>query len=147
MQKTFDVIDVSVYVLLTLPEKRPFLGSKLHGFVNFYHTRSRNTTMNYRIVCTDQEPAYLPPSHAHIVAVGIGPNAGRAENRMTLTEVLTALDQGHVFYTYGEQSGRTALVRKAACPHCGRDIIKSAPDAVHDNNLDSLRYCAWQAAA
>lgn len=102
--------------------------------------------MNYRIVCTDQEPVRLPPSHAHIVAVGVGLTAAQAHNRMTLNEVLAAMAQGHTFYTYGEQSGRTALVRKAACSHCGRPIIKSAPDAVHDNNLDSLRYCAWKAA-
>lgn len=103
--------------------------------------------MNYRIVCTDQEPAHLPPSHAHIVAVGIGAAADRATSKMTLDEVLVALSHGHVFYTHGERSGKTALVNRAACAHCGRPIIKSAPDAVHDNNLDSLRYCAWQASA
>lgn len=103
-----------------------------------------NTDMaQHRIVCTTQEPAGYPPEHAHIVAVGIGTDANQAQNRMTLQEVLLAIDRGEVFYTVGPQSGKVALVQKAACPHCYRPIIRSAPDAVRDNNLDSLRYCRW----
>jgi hypothetical protein len=99
----------------------------------------------HRIVCTEQEPYYLPPTHAHIVAVGVNSNGGsRGEERLSLNDVIIAMDRGEVFYTYGEQSQKAALVQKAACPHCRRPIIKSAPDAVRDNNLDSLRYCNWQ---
>ena len=102
--------------------------------------------MNHRIVCTEQQPAGAPPPHAHIVAVGIGSEPGRATERMTLAEVISALDKGTVFYTQGDRSGKIALVHKAWCPQCRHSIIKSAPDAVTDNNLDSLRFCAWKAA-
>jgi hypothetical protein len=98
----------------------------------------------HRIVCTDQEPVYQPTSHAHIVAVGIGSNGSRADSRLTLDEVIAAIDRGEVFYTIGERSQKVAVVIKAPCGHCRRTIIKSAADAVIDNNLDSLRRCQWQ---
>lgn len=98
----------------------------------------------YRIVCTEQLPISQPPSHAHIVAVGIGTNPNAATQKMTLAEVLSAIDQGHIFYTQGIQSGKTARVEKFVCPHCRKYHIRSTPDAVPDNNLDSLRYCNWE---
>jgi len=100
--------------------------------------------MNYRIVCTEQQPGNLQPSQAHIVAVGIGTEATRATERMTLAEVIAAIDVGHVFYTQGERTGKIARVHKEWCPTRRHYIIKSAPDAVTDNNLDHLRYCAWK---
>lgn len=103
-----------------------------------------NYMAQYRIVCTDQEPVNWPNSHAHIVSVGISTNGNRAENRLTLEQVISALDRGEEFYTYGEHSRKVARVIKAPCGHCSRTIIKSSPDAVTDNNLDSLRRCEWQ---
>lgn len=102
---------------------------------------------NYRIVCTEQQPYGNPPTHAHIVAVGTGEDSSSASHRWTLREVLEAMDRGDVFFTRGERSGRVALVVKYLCSRCLGYHIKSAPDAVADNNLDSLRYCAWKKTA
>jgi len=98
----------------------------------------------YRIVCTNQQPADRPPAHAHIVAVGTGPNSEHAEQKWTLDQVLTAMDRGDTFYTQGDRSGRTASVEKYRCAPCARTYIRSTPDAVEDNNLDNLRTCRWQ---
>src|SRR5687767_14646098 len=95
----------------------------------------------YRIVRTEQEPAGHPPQYARIVAVGIGDDPQAASDRWTVEEVVAAMDLGHVFYTQGEQSGQIAVVDKYWCSQCMRYHIRSAPDAVWDNNLDSLRYC------
>jgi hypothetical protein len=97
----------------------------------------------HRIVCTEQEPVYAPTTHAHIVAVGTGTNPAKADARWTLAQVIEAIDRGEVFYTVGPTSGKVALVVVVGCRHCGRRIIRSAPDAVKDNNLDSLRRCQW----
>ena len=97
-----------------------------------------------RIVCTEQEPAGRPPQHAHIVAVGTSDGAAdRATDRLTLQQVLRAMSSGTVFYTKGLRSGRTARVEKYVCGRCSGTHIRSAPDAVTDNNLDSLRLCRW----
>lgn len=101
----------------------------------------------HRIVCTEQQPFGKPPTHAHIVAVGTGENPSSASRSWTLKEVIDAMDRGDVFFTKGEGSGRVALVVKYLCSHCFGYHIKSAPDSVADNNLDSLRYCAWKKSA
>jgi hypothetical protein len=94
--------------------------------------------MDYRIICTHQEPSSIP-GHGHIVRVGTG-NSSRSYDRIwTVAEVYSAMDVGHRFLTYGEQSGKWALVQKYRC--CHRDTLRSAPDAVTDNNLDSLPSC------
>jgi hypothetical protein len=95
----------------------------------------------YRIVCTEQEPIYQLTAHAHIVAVGTGNDANKATTRWTLSEVISAMNAGTVFYTYSPSTGKVALVVKVACARCGHTIIRSAPDAVTDNNLDNLRRC------
>ena len=99
---------------------------------------------SHRIVCTEQEPALNPPKHAHIVAVGIGTDPNRATTRMTIGEVTAAMNRGEIFYTLGEQSKKTAKVEEYWCPHCSRHHIRSAADAIQDNNLDNLRYCSWK---
>ena len=99
---------------------------------------------DYRIVCTDQEPFYQPTTHAHIVAVGTGTDPNKADQRWTLDEVLNAMDRGDRFYTVGVGSGKVALVEKYTCTSCWRTHIRSSPDAVTDNNLDSLRRCSWK---
>lgn len=99
---------------------------------------------NYRIVCTTQEPANHPTTNAHIVAVGVGEDPNKADQKFTLDEVLRLMDLGHTFYTQGTQSGRVARVEKYTCAYCRRVYIRSTPDSVTDNNLDSLRVCNWQ---
>jgi hypothetical protein len=96
---------------------------------------------DYRIVCTEQEPFYQPTTHAHIVAVGTGTNPDKADQRWKLDEVLAAMDRGDRFYTVSPSTGKTALVEKYACLKCSRTFIRSTPDAIYDNNLDSLRRC------
>jgi len=95
----------------------------------------------YRIICTNQEPASQPPQHAHIVAVGVGNSTNRYDQRFSLQQVIQLMDNGNLFYTQGPQSEKIAWVEKYICPHCRQYHIKSAADAVYDNNLDSLPYC------
>lgn len=100
----------------------------------------------HRIVCTEQVPTGNHPTRAKIVAVGVGVNSDRATERKTVPEVVRMMDLGEQFYTKGPHSGRTARVIKYWCHACSEWHIKSSPDAVSDNNLDSLRYCEWRAA-
>lgn len=100
--------------------------------------------MNYRIVCTEQEPAQNPPQHAHIVAVGVGDNSNSASQRLTLAEVIQRMEYGDEFYTQGLLTGTRAKVEKYFCTFCKRTHIRSSRDATTDNNLDNLRYCHWK---
>jgi hypothetical protein len=98
----------------------------------------------YRIVCTEQQLAWQPPKHAHIVAVGTGTDPDKASQRLTLAEVIQMMDNGNRFYTQGVKTGKTAWVEKYWCSHCRQYHIRSNADAIADNNLDNLRYCNWQ---
>ena len=100
--------------------------------------------MDYRIVCTEQEPAHNPPKHAHIVAVGTGADPNSANQRFTLVQVIHRLSNGDRFYTKGLRTDKIAWVEKFWCSPCGKYHIRSSPDATTDNNLDSLRYCSWR---
>jgi hypothetical protein len=97
---------------------------------------------SFRIICTNQEPVGQPHTHAHIVAVGTGTTPDHYDRKWTLADVLAAIDQGHTFYTKGKVSEKVASVAKFPCSACGRTTIRSGPDAVSDNNLDSLSRCA-----
>lgn len=97
----------------------------------------------YRIVCTTQEPIGESHDRAHIVDVGIGVDPYQAEYRFSLSEVIHRMDKGDIFYTKGIVSNKTALVEKYYCQYCRRWHIRSAADAVSDNNLDNLRRCNW----
>ncbi|HQU12529.1 MAG TPA: DUF3892 domain-containing protein [Acidiphilium sp.] len=95
----------------------------------------------YRITCTVQVPVYQPNNHAHIVEVGTGDEKGYSL-LWTLPEVFSAMDSGDTFYTSSPSTGKSAWVHKVACPICGyRYILRSAPDAIFDNNLDALPRC------
>lgn len=101
---------------------------------------------NIRILCTDQQPIYRPAEHAHIAAVGVDTDSdGRTDARHELSTVVRNIQsRTHNYYTYGPGSGKVALVEVIDCPsHCGEKVIRSTPDAVRDNNLDSMRYCHW----
>lgn len=95
----------------------------------------------YRIICTNQEPASQPPKHAHIVSVGVGTATEHYDQRFTLSQVIQMMTNGDRFFTLGARSGKTAWVEKYYCSYCRQYHIKSAADAVEDNNLDSLPYC------
>ena len=94
--------------------------------------------MDYRIICTVQEPS-TTAGHGHIVRVGTGQAALVYQRIWTVAEVYQAMGLGHRFLTYGERSRKWALVEKFRC--CHRDTLRSSPDAVADNNLDSLPRC------
>lgn len=98
----------------------------------------------YRIVCTEQQPASAPPSHAHIVAVGTGTDPNKATERWTLAQVIQKMDAGDKFFTQSITSGKSAWVEKYFCSPCRLYHIRSSADASKDNNLDSLRTCNWQ---
>jgi len=95
----------------------------------------------YRIICTTQEPPQAPNDRAHVVAVGTGSFASTYDTYWMLDEVLTAMDSGEEFYTYGERSRKMAAVVRYQCQWCSRTHIQSSPDAIEDNNLDSLPSC------
>lgn len=95
----------------------------------------------YRIICTNREPAAYPPRHAHIVAVGVGSATDHYDQRFSLTQVLQKMENGDRFYTLGPRSGKIAMVEKYYCSYCRQYHIRSAPDAVQENNLDSLPNC------
>ena len=95
----------------------------------------------YRIICTTQEPSNVPNDRAHIVAVGTGSSASTYDKYWLLKEVLKAMDNGDTFYTFGETSRQRAEVEKYKCANCLETHIRSTPDAVKDNNLDSLPGC------
>lgn len=95
----------------------------------------------YRIVCTNQLPANRPPEHAHIVAIGVGSDPARYTQSFTLAQVLQMMVNGDKFYTQGVKTGKVAWVERYACLHCNQWHIRSTPDKVPENNLDSLNSC------
>jgi hypothetical protein len=94
----------------------------------------------YRIICTRQESFDTPHVHPHVVIVGTEKLAGYSK-LWTITQVYNAMDQGHTFHTLGDKSQKSAAVQKYKCPHCDESTLRSAPDAVPDNNLDNLPLC------
>ncbi len=94
-----------------------------------------------RIVCVETEHP-----HRHILAVGIGTEASRATERLTVKEVREAIANGEVFYTVGNVSGDVALVSPDDCRINGCTIktIRTHPDDARDDNLDELRVCSWK---
>jgi hypothetical protein len=95
----------------------------------------------HRIICTIQEPSGQPNDVAHIVQVGTGTTATYYDRLWSVDEVVSAMQSGDTFYTQGEQTGKIAQVEIVRCQTCGRYILRSAPDAVRDNNLDNLPRC------
>lgn len=101
---------------------------------------------DYRIVCARQEPANAPPTHAHIVQVGVvsyktGPVA-TYEQLLTVNQVVKAIQAGNNFWTWSPSTGKHARVEPVLCRSCNSyTTLRSAPDAIADNNLDNLSHC------
>jgi hypothetical protein len=94
----------------------------------------------YRIICARQESFGEPHAHPHVIVVGTEKVAGYSK-LWTITQVYNAMDQGHTFYTLGDKSQKSAAVQKYKCPQCDESTLRSAGDAVADNNLDNLPLC------
>jgi hypothetical protein len=94
-----------------------------------------------RIVCVET----LHP-HRHITHVGTGTDPDQADNRWDVMDVRSALRNGQRFYTQDPASGRTADVEPYDAYVNGTVVytIRSTPDAIPGNNLDSLRVCRWR---
>lgn len=96
----------------------------------------------YQITCTNQEPRTAPTCIAHIVQVGAKlANANQAPVLWTVTQVYAAMDRGDTFWTFSPSAQKWAQVHKHRCA-CGRATLRSAADAVRDNNLDNLPRCS-----
>jgi len=94
--------------------------------------------VDYRIVCVLTEHP-----HRHITTAGTGELEHRATTSWTVSEVRSAISSGDTFHTIGTSSGKRAEVRADDCriDGCTIKTIRSAADAVKDNNLDNLRTC------
>ena len=97
--------------------------------------------VEYRIVCTTQEPEGRSHDAAHIVLVGVGDNPDHAQQLLALKDVFKRMVEGHSFYTKSPSAGTKADVHQYNCKTCNKTTIRSSADAVLDNNLDSLRSC------
>jgi hypothetical protein len=95
----------------------------------------------YRIVCVETEYA-ADRKHHHILGVGTGPKADSADNQWTVAKVREAIRGGTKFHTESPSTQAKADVEPFTC--CGVQTIRSAGDAIEDNNLDNLRACAWK---
>jgi hypothetical protein len=94
----------------------------------------------YQIVCAERLE-----SHEHITHVGTGTNADKATKRWTVQAIRNALENGDQFYTVSPSTDRVADVRAYNAVVEGRTVetIRSASDAIPDNNLDNIRVCRW----
>jgi hypothetical protein len=92
----------------------------------------------YRIICVNTTKI-IEGHKAHISSVGTG-SASRWSRQWGVGEVRTAIANGDVFYT-SNSAGKIALVHPFDCGKCGYKTLRSAADAVTDNNLDELPSC------
>ncbi|MGO9198584.1 MAG: DUF3892 domain-containing protein [Acidimicrobiales bacterium] len=94
------------------------------------------TNNTNRIVCVTTEHA-----HRHIVKVGLNTGVD-----LTVKQVRERIDDGEKFQTHSPSTGENAEVKKDTCrkgdPACTVETIRSAADAIADNNLDNLPVCA-----
>jgi hypothetical protein len=104
--------------------------------------RRRPSTVTHRIICTERQTVSEPNSHAHIVKVGTIENDGWLR-LWTVDQILWAMSNGDTFYTKGKTNDVLASVIPDHCPLCGQPHIRSGPDAMADNNLDSLPTGKW----
>jgi hypothetical protein len=92
----------------------------------------------YLIQCvTTQNP------HSHILSAQVRKWNGSTyddSNTMTVGTVRSMLTDGDVFQTFSRSTNKFAEVHKATCSAygCTFDTIRSAADAIADNNLDNM---------
>lgn len=88
----------------------------------------------YQIVCVERAAG-----HGHITHVGISGLPGL----WTVAQVRGSISRGNAFYTVSQTTREVARVEPYDAIDQGQTIetIRSAPDAVHGNNLDNLKAC------
>lgn len=77
----------------------------------------------YRIVCTEEEPVYLPTTHAHIVAVGTGTDPERADTRWTLMKFSPRWIAATASLPRGTTAGRSPGSRSTRAPAAGEHLF------------------------
>lgn len=88
---------------------------------------------DYPIACVNKNRS--PSGDEHIVSVRI-----RGEpDTITVRQAYRRMDARHHLYTVSPSTGAMVFVEKYRC--CDMDTLRSVPDGVHDNNLDSLDPC------
>lgn len=97
-------------------------------------------TNQFPIVCTTKATHESPSgyTHKHIVEVGVSLTNGW-QRRYTVAEVRQMIASGWVFYRVSQSTGNVAYVEASNC--CGIPTIRSTPDAIRDNSLDTLPAC------
>jgi len=89
--------------------------------------------MRYQITRVRKSPL-TARGHQHITHVMYNGRVAQVQ------EVYTLIKSGrYAFYTYSPSTGKTADVHTLDC--CGLHTLRSAADAVQDNNLDNLPPC------
>jgi hypothetical protein len=96
--------------------------------------------MDYRITCTIKSQPVSPHFHGHVIRVGVGDDQVWRQ-MLTVDQVYTMMRNQDRFYVVGMQSRKTAFVNPYRCDQCGINSLRSAPDAVQDNNIDNLPAC------
>lgn len=88
----------------------------------------------YHIVCVDRVAV-----HGHITHVGLSGLPGV----WTVAQVRGSISRGNSFYTVSASTREVAGVEPYDVIHLDQMIetIRSAADAVQDNNLDNLQAC------
>lgn len=88
----------------------------------------------YQIVCVERAAA-----HGHITHVGLSGLPGV----WTVAQVRGSIARGNAFYTVSPTTRKVAGVEPYDAVHLEQTIetIRSAADAVEDNNLDNLQAC------
>ena len=88
---------------------------------------------DYPITCVNKKLS--PSGDEHIVSVRI-----RGEpDTITVQQAYRRMDARHHLYTVSPSTRAMVFVEKYRC--CDMDTLRSVPDGVHDNNLDSLDPC------
>jgi anti-anti-sigma factor len=88
---------------------------------------------DYRVACVNKKLSRS--GDEHIVSVRI---SGEPDT-ITVQQAYRRMDARHHLYTVSPSTGAMVFVEKYRC--CDMHTLRSVPDAVHDNNLDSLDPC------
>ena len=92
-----------------------------------------------RIVCVEREPCWRQGDH--IVAVGVGSQAGRARLRLSAEEVAAEIRHGGRFYVM--RNGIQLSIQMQRCS-CGELSLSMLDDAARIDVLEELRACVWR---